>query len=285
MISKESAVNFLFDQVRTMKKAPSSAPVIASGKSASEVIIASCWQEYQMLNSLMLRYLESASQVQIYAVVFLGGTVPLFQYIENIAKSGGDPYVLYLIGALIFCTLGGYQLHLDNQIAEIDNYILLHLTPRVRTIIKHLSASDQNVDLIKAAGDEIFGYHLYWRTIRYNRILGIWLSVGVIGRTGLAVISATGLLAAYIYYEYFFNPNPPKLYFGIILLLTLIVFAIIWMLTSATIIRFRYSTATQKYLEQNPNIFDYLHDKAQEIDQQKTMAKMASEKSRLSSKR
>jgi hypothetical protein len=268
-----------------MKKAQGSNPVIDSGTSAAEVIIASSWQEYQMLNALMLRYLESASQVQIYAVVLLGGTVPLFQYIENVAKSGGDPYVLYLIGALIFCTLGGYQLHLDNQIAEIDNYILLHLTPRVKTIIKHLSAEDRNMDFIQAVADEILGYHLYWRTIRYNRVLGIWLSLGVIGRTGLAIISATALLIAYIYYEYFFNPTPATFHFGIFLVITIVAFAIIWMLTSATIVRFRYSTATQKYLEQNPNTFDYLHDKAPEIGRKKTIAKSSSKISRFTLKR
>ena len=99
---------------------------MTSDKSAPEVIIASCWHEYQTVNSLMLRLMETASQVQIYAVVLLGGLVPLIQYIEGIAKSGGDPYILYLFAALIFSTLGGYQIHLDNQVAEIDNYILLY---------------------------------------------------------------------------------------------------------------------------------------------------------------
>ena len=112
---------------------------MTSEKSVSEVIVASCWQEYQMLNSLMLRYLEAGSQLQIYGVVFLGGIVPLVQYIEGVAKSGGDPYILYLVAALIFCMLGGYQLHLGNQIAEIDNYILLYLTPKLKTILNYIS--------------------------------------------------------------------------------------------------------------------------------------------------
>mgnify|MGYP006954414883 CR=1 FL=1 len=208
--------------------------------------------------------MEAASQVQIYAVVLLGGLVPLIQYIEGTAASGGDPYILYLVAALIFSALGGYQLHLDNQVAEIDNYILLYLSPRIRKIVDILSTEDGKTDLAAAISEEVFGYHLYWRTIRYNRFLGIWLSLGVIGRTGLAVLSTTALLSAYVYYEYFFNPRPPAINFWIVLFAVFIGLSVIWMLISGIIIRFKYSTATQKYLVRYPQKNDYLHDYVQE---------------------
>lgn len=237
---------------------------MASDKSTPDIVIASCWQEYQMLNSLMLRLMEASSQVQIYAVVLLGGLVPLIQYIEGAAKSGGDPYILYLVAALIFSALGGYQIHLGNQVAEIDNYILLYLTPKVRNVIVYLTIKDENKELVQAISEEILGYHLYWRTIRYNRFLGIWFSLGVIGQTGLAVISTTGLFFVYIYYEYFYNPHPPMPNFWTIAFATSIGLSIVWMVISSVIVRFKYSTATQKYLIQYPQKTDYLHDYIQE---------------------
>ena len=235
-----------------------------------------------MLNSLMLRYLEASSQVQIYSVVLLGGIVPLVQYIEGVALKRGDPYILYLVAALIFCTLGGYQLHLGNQIAEIDNYILLYLIPKLRTVIRHISIEDKNIELAQSIGDEVLGYHLYWRTIRYNKLLGIWLSLGVVGLVGLAILSATGLFVAYIYYEYFFNPHPPELNFWVRSFEITVGLAIIWMMTSSVIVRFKYSTATQKYLRQNPQVRDYIHDEDNGI---KKVPPKSSRKKKPSSKK
>jgi hypothetical protein len=78
---------FLLDKARRKRKTQQGDIFMPSGKSTIEVIATSCWQEYQMLNSLMLRLMEAASQVQIYAVVLLGGLVPLIQYIESVSSS------------------------------------------------------------------------------------------------------------------------------------------------------------------------------------------------------
>lgn len=251
---------FLLDKIRRRRKPPQNEiSKTGSDKSAPEVLITACWYEYQTVNSLMLRLMETASQVQIYAVVLLGGLIPLIQYVESVAKDGGDAYILYLFAALVFATLGGYQIHLDNQVAEIDNYILLHLSPKVRALVNFLSIGDEKEEFINAIAAEILGYHLYWRTIRYNRFLGIWLSLGVLGRTGLAVLSTIGLYAAYFYYEYFYNPNPPKWSIVLVGFSVAIGASIVWMLISSVIVRFKYSTATNNYLAQNPDQSDYLH--------------------------
>jgi hypothetical protein len=165
---------------------------------------------------------------------------------------------------LIFSALGGYQIHLDNQVAEIDNYILLYLTPKLRTVVEYLSAKEELSDLTGMISEEILGYHLYWRTIRYSKFLGIWLSLGVVGRTGLAVISTTGLFFAYIYYEYFYNPTPPSFNFWVTAFAVSIGLSIIWMIISGIIVRFKYSTATQKYLKKYPQKNDYIHNDIQE---------------------
>lgn len=255
---------FLLDRIRRRRKPDQEVLQTTLDRSAPEMLITSCWYEYQTVNSLMLRLMETASQVQIYAVVLLGGLIPLIQYVESTAKTGGDAYVLYLFAALVFATLGGYQIHLDNQVAEIDNYILLYLTPKVRTLVNLVSINDEKEELINAIADEVLGYHLYWRTIRYSRFLGIWLSLGVLGRTGLAVLSTIGLYAAYFYYEYIYNPQPPKLNIVLVGFAVAIGMSIIWMLISSIIVRFKYSTATNKYLAENPKLSDYLHDSIQE---------------------
>lgn len=276
---------FLLDKIRRRRRPTQNEITAASSdKSAPDILITSCWYEYQTVNSLMLRLMETASQVQIYAVVLLGGLIPLIQYVDGVAKDGGDAYILYLFAALVFATLGGYQIHLDNQVAEIDNYILLYLTPKVRAIVNLLSVNDEKEDLINSIADEILGYHLYWRTIRYNRFLGIWLSLGVLGRTGLAVLSTIGLYTAYFYYEYFYNPKPPQNSIVLFGFLGGIGLSIVWMLISSVIVRFKYSTATNKYLEQNPRQSDYLHDDIQENSIVKSPLKNASPKKKSRTK-
>ena len=88
-------------------------------------------------------------------------------------------------------------------------------------------------------------WHLYWRMNRYRSVSGIWLSLGVIGRAGVAVLGASALLGAYIYFEHAVLQTP--WYLSRILLVAIVAFAIIWMLISGTLVRNKLAHGTEAY--------------------------------------
>lgn len=143
-------------------------------------------KEYTSLREEYLKREELASQIQIYTVIAFGSLIPLIQYVELEIAQGRDARVLILLAAILFCALGWYQLDLDDRKADIDNYILQNLTPRLVELLPKVNSTVK-----------LFEWQLYWRNNRYSGIRGFWLGLGVIGRTGVAIISAFTLLIYY----------------------------------------------------------------------------------------
>jgi hypothetical protein len=193
--------------------------------------------EYQTLREEFLKRVEFASQVQIYSVLLLSASIPLFEYVDTVTKNGGDAYVLMLLAALIFCALGWYQIELDDKVAELDNYILENLAPKLKAVFRTLNTQDETLR------DAILGWHLYWRINRYGSTSGIWLSLGVVGRTAVTVLGATFLMATYVYNEHFVLGIGWNVLRA--LLVGIVSFCVIWILISGYLVRNKYIRATK----------------------------------------
>lgn len=233
---------------------PSRTPVLQSasrkGKSMTaeqkEKRDANDWQpliqtyliEYGTVRDEFLKRVEISSQVQVYAVLLLSGTIPLVEYVNNVGVNGGDAYLLFLLTALVFCALGWYQLDLDDKVADMDNYVLGTLKPNLEKALENFIS---NVDEL----ENILGWHYYWRADRYKSKGGLWLSLGVLGRTGVPVIGAGVLLGSYIYYEHFVQAIPWS--FIRVLLVGIVAFGIIWMIVAGVLVRNKLTRVTRLY--------------------------------------
>ena len=212
-----------------------------SESASLNLIIQAYLVEYETLREELMKRVEFASQVQIYSVLLLSAVLPLIEYVDFVSSQGGDAFSLFLLGALVFCALGWYQLDLDDRVANLENYILLILAPKLRNALSSISPKDQQQFI-----ESILSWHLYWRTIRYNSIAGIWLSLGSVGKTGVAVLGATSLLGAYIYFEHIVlgvQWTLPR-----IGLAGIVLFGVIWMVVTGTLIRRKFANATQASL-------------------------------------
>lgn len=208
-------------------------------KDSVSILIQSYLTEYQTLREEFLKRVEFSSQVQVYSVLLLSATLPLIEYVTNAASKGNDAYSLFLLAALVFCSLGWYQLDLDDKVADLDNYVLLELAPRIKHAFKNLGGKNDDI------ADNILGWHIYWRTDRYNSAGGRWLSLGVVGRTGVPVIGASALLGSYIYYEHIILGAS----WSILQILgaVFVAFAIIWIIVSGLLVTSKFRRALNVY--------------------------------------
>ena len=201
--------------------------------------------EYTTLRDEHVKREELASQIQIYTVIAFGSLIPLIQYIESESAQGRDARILILLAAILFCALGWYQLDLDDRKANIDNYILQELTPKLEALLSEISVRNSN----QAATNNLFEWQLYWRANRYGSFGGFWLGLGVIGRTGIAIISAFTLLLYYIYTAHILSSS---LWSPIsIILVSITSFGVIWMVITTLILRNKFAHATKTALSSN----------------------------------
>jgi hypothetical protein len=196
-------------------------------------------QEFATLRDELLKREELTSQIQIYTVIAIGILIPLIQYVESESILGHDTRNLILLAAILFCALGWYQLDLDDRKADIDNYILQILTPKLEALISGISP--KNFDEIPV--NKLFEWQLYWRTNRYGSTRGFWLGLGVVGRTGVTIISAILLLLYYIYTAHIITASPWSLIS--IILVSITCFGVIWMIITALFLRNKYAKATK----------------------------------------
>lgn len=192
--------------------------------------------EYGTVRDEFLKRVEISSQVQVYAVLLLSGTIPLVEYVNNVGANGGDAYFLFLLTALVFCSLGWYQLDLDDKVADMDNYVLGTLKPNLEKALENFISNTDELE-------NILGWHFYWRADRYKSKGGLWLSLGVLGRTGVPVIGSGVLLGSYVYYEHFVQAIPWS--FIRVLLVGIVAFGIIWMIVSGLLVRNKLTKVTQ----------------------------------------
>jgi hypothetical protein len=200
------------------------------------------FREYSTLREEQIKREELASQIQTYTIVAFGGLIPLIQYVESVSTKGGDANVLFLLASVLFCALGWYQLDLDDRKAEIDNYILQELTPRLEAILPKRNSPKRK----GAVSHRIFDWQLHWRTKRYGNFSGFWLGLGVVGRTGVAIFSAFGLLSYYIYSAHFLSSS--QWTFTSVILTMISSFGVLWMVITTAIIRNKFASVTKKFL-------------------------------------
>lgn len=194
--------------------------------------------EYGTIRDEFLKRVEISSQVQVYAVLLISGTIPLVEYIDNVRLNNGDAYLLYLLAALVFCTLGWYQLDLDDKVADMDNYVLRVLKPNLQKALEN-NIQDRNML------ENVLGWHYYWRADRYKSLAGRWLSLGVLGRSAIPVVGASVLLGSYIYYEHFVLGIPWT--FIRIFLVGVVALGIVWIIVAGTLVRNKLIMATQDH--------------------------------------
>jgi len=196
--------------------------------------------EYGTVRDEFLKRVEISSQVQVYAVLLLSGTIPLVEYVNNVDVNGGDAYLLFLLTALVFCALGWYQLDLDDKVADMDNYVLGTLKPNLEKALENFISDTDDLK-------NILGWHYYWRADRYKSKGGLWLSLGVLGRTGVPVIGAGVLLGSYVYYEHIIQTIPWS--FIRVLLVGIVAFGIIWMIIAGLLVRNKLTNITRQHQE------------------------------------
>lgn len=205
------------------------------------ILVQSYLTEYQTLREEFLKRVEFSSQVQVYSVLLLSATLPLIEYVTNAASKGTDAYSLFLLAALVFCSLGWYQLDLDDKVADLDNYVLLELTPRLRAVLSLISGKSNDLS------EHVLGWHIYWRSDRYKSWGGRWLSLGVVGRTGVPVIGASALLGSYIYNEHIILGTSWNLLSGMVV--AFVGFAIAWIVISGLLVTNKFRKAADTYRE------------------------------------
>lgn len=215
-------------------------------KESVKLLAEAYFREYSSLRDEHSKREEFTSQIQIYAVIAFGGLIPLIQYIESESVQGRDARILFLLAAILFCAMGWYQLDLDDRKADIDNYLLHKLTPKIETLLSTLPT----LDGLETEANYIFEWQLYWRTKRYGNFAGFWLGFGVVGRTGVTILSAFSLLLYYIYTAHVLSPSS---WSSISVILTLIVsFGVIWMVVTTIIIRNKLASVTRAVLTSGP---------------------------------
>jgi len=195
-------------------------------------------KEYSTLRDEYLKREELASQIQIYTVVAFGGLIPLIQYVETTSIQNGDVRILILLAAILFSALGWYQLDLDDRKADIDNYILQKLTPKIEALLSEIHFKKENIESLK-----IFEWQSYWRLSRYNNFKGFWLGFGVIGRTGVSILSAFTLLIYYVYSAHISSSLPWTVFSTILTIAT--GFGVLWMIITTFILRNKFSKTTK----------------------------------------
>jgi hypothetical protein len=216
-------------------------PEITKNKHVA-LLLGTYLREYDTLRNEYLKRVEMSSQIQLYTIVAFGGLIALIQYVESSSSRGNDPNILYLFAAIVFCALGWYQFDLDDRVADIDNYILQVLSLKIAALITDVST--QNMEATKA--DKVLEWQIYWRKERYRTMRGAWLRFGVVGKTGIATLSAFGLLFYYVYASHI-TSNVQWSLINVTLTL-LVTFGAIWILVASIIISKKFKSVTTALL-------------------------------------